>query len=332
LFLERIHSNLHQLPVLTSTGFCYWLLFIDDYSRCFWIYLLRKKSEMFDLFTQFKATVKKQFNKLILCLHDNEGGEFIGIKWDAFFTQHGIWREHTIKVSPQQNGVAECLNRTLKELLVAMLNSTHLPARFWGGGLNYLHHVIVRSPSSSVPTGTTPYEMVHKCKPDHSPLRVFSCSTWAHIQRKERKSFQDHSKPCVFLGCSEDFKRWKLWDPFTNGRRVGITGLCDVVRNKDEFPNLSQVTLNAIPERFGRATVPGDTEHSQDEEEVSDSTRLEGVAIPHPFEPAVPLSDSDLSSSSSRSSSMASLTSLSPRTPLLGATSAHVHCAVAITA
>jgi hypothetical protein len=51
LFLERIHSDLHQLPVLTSTGFRYWLLFIDDYSQYFWIYLLRKKSEMFDSFT-----------------------------------------------------------------------------------------------------------------------------------------------------------------------------------------------------------------------------------------------------------------------------------------
>jgi hypothetical protein len=79
-FLECIHSNLHQLPVLTSTGFCYWLLFIDNYSRYFWIYLLRKKSEMFDAFTQFKAMVEKQFDKLILCLHDDKGGEFIGIK------------------------------------------------------------------------------------------------------------------------------------------------------------------------------------------------------------------------------------------------------------
>jgi hypothetical protein len=89
-FLEHIHSDLHQLLVLTSSGFRYWLLFIDDYSRYFWIYLLRKKSEMFDTFTQFKAMVKKQFDKSILCLHDDKGGEFIGIKWNTFFAQHGI--------------------------------------------------------------------------------------------------------------------------------------------------------------------------------------------------------------------------------------------------
>jgi hypothetical protein len=89
-FLERVHSGLHQLPVLTSTGFHYWLLFVDDYSRYFWIYLLQKKSETFDAFTQFKAMVEKQFDKSILYLHDDKGGEFIGIKWDAFFAQHGI--------------------------------------------------------------------------------------------------------------------------------------------------------------------------------------------------------------------------------------------------
>jgi hypothetical protein len=129
LFLKRIHSDLHQLPVLMSSGFRYWLLFINDYSWYFWIYLLRKKSETFNAFTQFKAMVKKQFDKLLLCLHDDKGSEFIGIKWDTFFAQHGIWREHTVKVLPQQNGIAECLNCTL---LVAMLNGARLPARFWG--------------------------------------------------------------------------------------------------------------------------------------------------------------------------------------------------------
>jgi transposase InsO family protein len=170
LFLERIHSDLHQLPVLTSTGYRYWLLSINYYSRYFWIYLLREKSETFDVFTQFKAMVKKQFDKLILCLHDSKGSELIGIKWDAFFAQRSIRHEHTVKVLPQQNGVAECLNRTLEELLVAMLNGTRLPARFWGEGLSYLRHIILRIPSSLIPAGTTPYKMVHKHKPDYSPL------------------------------------------------------------------------------------------------------------------------------------------------------------------
>jgi hypothetical protein len=315
LFLERIHSDLHQLPVLTATGFRYWLLFIDDYSRYFWIYLLQKKSEKCDAFMQFKAIVEKQFDKSILCLHDDKGGEFIGIKWDAFFAQHGIRCEHTVKASAQQNGVAECLNCTLEELLVAMLNGARLPALFWGEGLNYLCHVIVRSLSGSIPPGTTPYEMVHKHKPNYSPLCVFGCRTWAHIQRKERKSLQDHAKPRVFLGCPKDFQGWKLWDPSANGGRSGIIVLRDVVWNEDEFPGLLCVAHDTIPKLFGRPAEPGNAERTPDEEEVSDSTDSEGVAVPPPFEPAAPPSDSDLSSSSSSSSSTASPTPSPPRTP-----------------
>jgi hypothetical protein len=316
LFLKGIHSDLHQLPVLTSTGFRYWLLFIDDYLWYFWIYLLWKKLETFDAFTQLKAMVEKEFDKSFLCLHNNKGSEFIGVKWDTFFAQHIIWRKHTVKALVQQNDVAERLNRTLKELLVAMLNGARLPACFWGEGLNYLRHVIVRSLSSPIPPGTTPYEMVHKCKPGYSPLRVFGCRTWAHIQRKERKSLQDHNKLCIFLGCPKDFKGWKLWDLSANGWRGGIIVSRDVIWNKDEFPGLLSVAHNTIPERFGRRVEPGDTERSPDEEEVSDLTDLEGVTIPLLFKPAVPRFDSDSSSSSSTSLSTASPTPSSPRTPL----------------
>jgi hypothetical protein len=144
-----------------------------------------------------------------------------------------------------------------------------------GARLNYLGHIIVRSPSSPIPTGTTPYKMVHKGKPDYSPLRVFGCRPWAHIQRKECKSLQDHAKPCVFLGCPEDFKGWKLWDPPANGRRGGIIVSRNTVWNEDEFPGLLCIAHDAIPERFGQLAEPGDAKRLSDEQEVSDWTDSE---------------------------------------------------------
>jgi hypothetical protein len=164
-FLKRVHSDLHQLPVQFMSGFCYWLLIVDDYSRYLWIYLLQRKSDTFDMFKEFKVMIEKQFDKTVLCLNDNKGGEFIGIKWAVFFAQHSMRRKHTVKMLPQQNSIVEHLNCTLEELLIIMPNGTRLLAHFWGEGLNYLRHVIVCSPSSLIPTGMTPREMVHKCKP-----------------------------------------------------------------------------------------------------------------------------------------------------------------------
>jgi hypothetical protein len=157
--------------------------------------------------------------------------------------------------------------------------------------------------------------MVHKRKPDYSPLPVFDCRAWAHIQHKEQKRLQDHAKPCVFLGCPEDLKGWKLWDPSANGGHGSIIVSPNVVWNREELPGLSHVGHDTIPEHFSRTAEPGDAECSPDDEEVSDSTDSEGVAIPLPFEPAAPPSDSDSSSSSLRLSSTASPTPSPSHTP-----------------
>jgi hypothetical protein len=54
----------------------YYVSFIDDFSRNTRIYFLRKKSEVFDKFKEFKALVENQTEKKIKVLRTNNGGEF----------------------------------------------------------------------------------------------------------------------------------------------------------------------------------------------------------------------------------------------------------------
>jgi hypothetical protein len=127
---EHIHSDLHEVLCLTSSGYHSWLMFINNCSRYAWIYLLKRKSEAFDAFKLFKAMVEKQYDAVIRFFHEDKGGEYIGHKWDAFCGEHGIRREHTTRATPQQNGVAERKNRTLAEIVTAMLNEARLPKSF----------------------------------------------------------------------------------------------------------------------------------------------------------------------------------------------------------
>jgi len=54
--LERVHSDLHgPLAVRTTTGYRYWVTFIDDCIRYMMVYLLRHKSDTLDAFKHFKA-------------------------------------------------------------------------------------------------------------------------------------------------------------------------------------------------------------------------------------------------------------------------------------
>jgi hypothetical protein len=161
---------------------------------------------VFKAFKVFKAFVELQFGALIECLHNNKGGEYISHLWDTFFAQTGIQCKHTVEGMSQQGSVAKRCNRTLEEHIIAMLNGARLPIRFWGEALYTYGRLLNMTPSSAIPPDTTPYEMVHKRKPDYSTLRVFGCRAWAHVCRKKRRSLEPHAKPCVFLGVPDDFK------------------------------------------------------------------------------------------------------------------------------
>ena len=73
-------------------------------------------------------------------IRSDRGGEYetpIG----EFCAQHRIIHEITTPYSPQSNGVVECKNRTLKEMMNAMLISSGLPQNMWGEAIlssNYL--------------------------------------------------------------------------------------------------------------------------------------------------------------------------------------------------
>jgi hypothetical protein len=56
--LELVHSSVFGLISMPSLGgSLYYVSFIDDFSRKTWIYFLRKKSEVFENFKEFKCLV-----------------------------------------------------------------------------------------------------------------------------------------------------------------------------------------------------------------------------------------------------------------------------------
>ena len=62
--LELIHSDVFgPVPVPSLGKSVYYVSFIDDFSRKIWIYFLRKKSEVFAKFKEFKALVENQSEK-----------------------------------------------------------------------------------------------------------------------------------------------------------------------------------------------------------------------------------------------------------------------------
>ena len=59
--------------------------------------------------------------------------------------------------TPQLNGVSECHNRTLLDIVQSIMFLTDLPLLFWGYALETAAFTLNRAPSKSVET--TPYEL-----------------------------------------------------------------------------------------------------------------------------------------------------------------------------
>ena len=108
----------------------YALTFIDEFFRYCWFYFLKHKSEVFDLFKVFKASVENQSGRKLKILRSENGGEYVKFQFIQYCEDPRIQVQYSIPYTPQQNGVAERKNRSLKEMATCMMDAKTLPPKF----------------------------------------------------------------------------------------------------------------------------------------------------------------------------------------------------------
>ena len=140
--LQLVHSDVAgPFPAPSFSKARYVLTFIDDYSRFTWVYFLIHKSEVFDRFQDFKTRVEKQSGKVVKILRTDNGREYVNKRLEDFCTFEGIDLQHSVAYTPQQNGVAERKNRTLKEMASCMIHARSLDPAFWAEAISCATHI-----------------------------------------------------------------------------------------------------------------------------------------------------------------------------------------------
>ncbi|GJT36028.1 retrovirus-related pol polyprotein from transposon TNT 1-94 [Tanacetum coccineum] len=135
--LQRM-MNLGMLPKSTPSrgGKNYYITFIDDCSKFCYVYLINTKDEALNMFKTYKAEVENQLDKKIKILRFDRGGEYESNNFSEFCSMFGILHQTTAPYTPQQNGVAERKNRTLKNMMNSMLITSGAPHSLWGESYN----------------------------------------------------------------------------------------------------------------------------------------------------------------------------------------------------
>jgi transposase InsO family protein len=116
--------------------------FIDDYSRKVWVYFLKNKSDAFATFKKWKAEAENQTERKLKCLRTDNGTEYKDDEFLKFCEEHCIKRHFTVRKTPQQNGMAERLNRTITETARYLRLNVGLPKVFLVEVVNMACYII----------------------------------------------------------------------------------------------------------------------------------------------------------------------------------------------
>jgi histone deacetylase 1/2 len=177
--LELIHSDVWGPAKTSISGHKFYVSFIDAYSRFTWLYLLKNKSEVFDVFLQFQKHVERLLDRKIIHVQTDWGGEYE--KLHPFFQNLGISHRVSCPHTHQQNGTAERKHRHIVETGPTLLAHASLPLHYWSDAFATACFLINRLPSRTIEM-KTPLERLLRETPDYTFLKVFVCACWPHLR------------------------------------------------------------------------------------------------------------------------------------------------------
>ena len=251
--LELIHSDVcGPLPVPSIGGNKYFITFLDDYSHYVFVYFMKQRHEVKLIIPKFVKYLSNQKNKNIKIFRSDGAQENLSKEICEFFEENGIKHERSCPYTPEQNGKAERLNRTLMEISRSMLIEAKLHETFWAESIHTAVHLLNMRPSRSI-DNKIPFTIWNGKDADFSYLRVFGCICYVHIDKSQRNKFDPKSEKHIFVGYSDNHKGYRVYNLETNRIHVAI----NVTFNEQVFIQNEQVNaalvVDEIPNSYSEA-------------------------------------------------------------------------------
>ena len=309
--LELVHMDLCSMPTLSKSGAKYFLTITDDATHELWAVPLKHKNEALPNYKAWVTAVEAKHSAAghkVAAVRSDNGGEFISKEFDALLAERGTIRERTAAHTPQQNGVAERVNRTLLNPIRAMLHDGQLDNSFWDEALRTAVHIHNRVPTRAL-NGKTPHEAWTGNKPRVGHLRVFGSLAYAHVPEQGRNKLALRARKCVFVGYAQDAKAYRLWDisakkivvsrdvDFWEGvswtsEAAGRGGAVPVAPGTKLTGPSSSSTRRTNPRRAVRGDVDSTESDTSDPDTDSDSEAASDDSEPEPVAPQPAAPDS----------------------------------------
>ena len=116
--------------------------------------------------------------------------------------------ETTAPYTPQQNGIAKRKNRTLTEMVNAMLSNSGLRKGFWGEAMLTACYLLNRVPTKR--NKITPYKLWKNEKPNLNHLRVWDCRAIVKVPEPKMRKLGKRGIECIFIGSATHSKAYRF--------------------------------------------------------------------------------------------------------------------------
>ncbi|KAM2397176.1 hypothetical protein ACFXTH_034006 [Malus domestica] len=228
-------------PILSVSGFRYYLLIVDDHTKYSWFFPLKAKYGVYSTFVTFKTYVENTVGNKIKAIRSDLGGEFVSSSFQAFLQLHGISHQLSCPHTPEQNGCVERKHRHLVETARTLLVASHVPKKYWVEAISTALYLINRLPISGLLC--SPWELLFHTSQDYTRLKIFGCSCYPWLKPYVSSKLEGKSKECVFLDYSLQHKGYRYLDLLTD--RVYISR--HVLFNEKSFPFSQDHTSQFLP-------------------------------------------------------------------------------------
>ena len=212
---ERIHSDLIELPTLSTQGYRYLICFIDDATRRGMSYAMKTKDEALAKWTRFLEEEILPTGKRVKYFRSDNGGEYCG-EFRTYNNVRGIQAEYAPPYCQSGNGVAEVYWRVTFNTLRTILHDQQRPDSWWPLAHAFANHIRNHTMTTSLPD--VPPEVAWTGKPvDLSIFRVPLCDAYAYTDKENRRDKLDKRRmQGVFVGYASDSNCYRIMDVDTN--------------------------------------------------------------------------------------------------------------------
>ncbi|KAA3481430.1 Retrovirus-related Pol polyprotein from transposon TNT 1-94 [Gossypium australe] len=187
--LQLVHTNVcGPMKTQSLNGSRYFILFIDDYSKYYWIFFLKYKFEIAQVFMKFKVAAETETGCKLKTIRSDNGTEYTLAQFQTLCDDAGIKHQLTNVYTPQKNRASERKNRSL------------LPTKAM--------------------THETPFEAWFGFKPSLAHLKVFACLCYAHTPAVKRDKLSKRAQPGILVDYSSVKKGYRILNPSTNKVQV----------------------------------------------------------------------------------------------------------------